>query len=178
MTLPTFSVDDRVRPPLRADEATTLRAFLDYHRDTLRWKCAGLTQQQLAQALPPTDMTLGGLMKHLALVESDWFEDTFAGGSPMPPFDTVDWDADRDWEINSAKDDTPEELLALFEAACSRSRAVVEACASLDQRSVKTDSEGNHFTLRWILVHMIEEYARHNGHADFLRERIDGLTGE
>ena len=110
MTLPTFSVDDRVRPPLRADEATTLRAFLDYHRDTLRWKCAGLTQQQLAQALPPTDMTLGGLMKHLALVESDWFEDTFAGGSPMPPFDTVDWDADRDWEWHTARDNTPVEL--------------------------------------------------------------------
>jgi uncharacterized damage-inducible protein DinB len=110
MSLPSFSADDRVRPPLRADETTTLRTFLDYHRDTLRWKCAGLTQEQLAQALPPADMTVGGIMKHLALVESDWFEDTFAGGSPMPPFDTVDWEADPDWEWHTARDNRPEEL--------------------------------------------------------------------
>jgi uncharacterized damage-inducible protein DinB len=182
MTLPTFSSDDRIRPPLRADEATTLRAFLDYHRDTLRWKCAGLTKQQLARTLPPSDMTLGGLMKHMALVESDWFEDTFTGGSRMPPFDTVDWDADRDWEWHTARDDAPEELFALFDEAVRRADAVIDeafAGAGLDAESQKTDRrEGTPFSLRRIIVHMIEEYARHNGHADLMRQSVDGSTGE
>ena len=85
-----------------------LRAWLDYHRDTLRWKVDGLTQEQLAQPLPPSSMTLGGMMKHLALVESNWFEVVLAGGETMmPPFDAVDWDADRDWDWHSAAADTP-----------------------------------------------------------------------
>jgi Protein of unknown function (DUF664) len=182
MPLPTFSGDDRIRPPPREDEVTTLRAFLDYHRDTLRWKCAGLTQQQLAQALPPSDMTLGGLMKHLAVVESDWFEDTFAGGSLMSPFDTVDWDADLDWEWHSARDDTPDEVFALFDEAVRRADAVIEealARGGLDAASQKKDGrEGTPFSLRRNIVHMIEEYARHNGHADLIRQSIDGATGE
>src|SRR5262245_14187013 len=117
---------DRVDPPLRGDEITILRSFLTFHRDTFRWKCAGLTQEQLAQPLLPSDMTLGGMMKHLALVESSWFESIFSGGTYMPPFDTVDWDADRDWEWHSAKDDTPEELRALFDEAVHRADAVVD----------------------------------------------------
>src|SRR3954454_20639393 len=104
--------ETRVDPPLRSDEATTLRAYLDYHRETLRWKCRGLTQEQLAVTHPPSEMNLGGMMKHLALVESSWFEDVYAGRGLMPPFDTVDWDADRDWEWRTARDDTPEELFA------------------------------------------------------------------
>jgi uncharacterized damage-inducible protein DinB len=179
---PTTPPETRVDPPLQADETTTLRAFLDYHRDTFRWKCGGLTQEQLAQSLPPTDMTLGGMMKHLAVVESGWFEETFAGGSQMPPFDTVDWDADRDWEWHTAKDDTPEELFALFDEAVRRADAVIEqamAGPGLDGDSAEKDRrEGTPFSLRWILVHMIEEYARHNGHADLIRESIDGETGE
>ncbi len=182
MTLPTFSADDRVDPPLGADETTTLRAFLDYHRDTFRWKCAGLTQEQLAQALPPTDMTLGGMMKHLAVVESGWFEETFAGGLLMPPFDTVDWDADRDWEWHTARDDTPEQLFSLFDEAVRHADAVIEDAvrrAGLGAESQKQSRrEGTPFSLRWIVVHMIEEYARHNGHADLLRQSIDGATGE
>ena len=182
MPLPSFAAEDRVRPPLCADEVTTLRAFLDYHRDTLRWKCAGLTQEQLAKALPPSDLTLGGMMKHLALVESDWFEDTFLGGSPMPPFDTVDWDADRDWEWHTARDDTPEELFALFDEAVRRADAVINdalAGLGLDAESQKQDRcEGTPFSLRRIVVHMIEEYARHNGHADLIRQSIDGAIGE
>jgi uncharacterized damage-inducible protein DinB len=174
--------DPRVDPPLLGDEATTLRAFLDYHRDTFRWKCSGLTQAQLAQELAPSDMTLGGMMKHLAVVESSWFESVFAGGDYMPPFDTVDWDADRDWEWHTAKDDTPEELRALFDDAVSRADAVIDrslARGGLDAQSVRNSRrKDTPFSLRWILVHMIEEYARHNGHADLLREAIDGQTGE
>jgi uncharacterized damage-inducible protein DinB len=176
------SDDLRVDPPLHGDEVATLRAFLTYHRDTLRRKCAGLTQEQLAQPLPPSDMTLGGLMKHLALVESNWFDDYFRGVGLAPPFDTVDWDADPDWEFHSARDDSPDEQLALYDEAVRRADAVVDealARGGLDQESVRTGRRtGETFTLRWILVHMIEEYARHNGHADLIRESIDGQTGE
>jgi uncharacterized damage-inducible protein DinB len=173
--------DTRIDPPLRADEVATLRAFLDYHRETFRWKCRGLTQEQLAQSLPPTDMTLGGMMKHLAVVESGWFEETFAGGSLMPPFDTVDWDADRDWEWHTARDDSPEELFAVFDEAVRRADAVIDGALAdrgLESESAEPSRQGGAFSLRWILVHLIEEYARHNGHADLIRESIDGQTGE
>lgn len=176
--------DSRVRPPVAVDEATTVRALLDYHRETFRWKCAGLTQHQLARPLPPSEMTLGGMMKHLAVVESSWFEEDFAGRGLMSPFDTVDWDADRDWEWHTACDDTFEELLGLFDDACRRADAVLdEALADvevgLDGLSAVEASGGRgRFSLRWILLHMIEEYARHNGHADLIREAIDGQTGQ
>jgi uncharacterized damage-inducible protein DinB len=181
-TIP-FDESSRVDPPLRGDETTTLRAFLDFHRDTFRWKCSGLTQEQLAQAHGPSDMTLGGMMKHLALVESGWFENTFAGRGRMPPFDTVDWDADPDWEWHTAKDDTPAELRALFDDAVRRADAVIDEAlatdAGLDSESQRSSRrEATAFSLRWIVVHMIEEYARHNGHADLIREAIDGQTGE
>ena len=182
MNLPAFSADDRVDPPLQADEATTLRGFLDFQRDTFRWKCAGLTQEQLAQPLPPSDMTLGGMMKHLAVVDQSWLEDDFAGRGLMPPFDTVDWDADRDWEWHTARDDTPEQLFALFDEAVRRADAVIDGAVAgpgLGGASVRKDRrDDTPFSLRWILVHLIEEYARHNGHADLIRQSIDGETGE
>ena len=174
---------ERAERPVRADEATSLRAFLDHHRDTLRWKCSGLTQEQLAQPLPPTDMTLGGLMKHIAVVEQSWFEDDFVGGGLMPPFDTVDWDSDRDWEWHTARDDSPEELFALLDEARRRSDVVLDDAlgpggVGLDGLSAVEAPDGRgRFSLRWILLHMIEEYARHNGHADLIRESIDGQTG-
>jgi uncharacterized damage-inducible protein DinB len=177
----TFSESDRVDPPLRSDEASTLRGFLDYHRDTFRWKCSGLTQEQLAQTLPPSDMTLAGMMKHLALVESGWFESTFAGGEHMPPFEDVDWDADPDWEWRTAKDDSPQDLRSLFDEAVRRADAVIDqalAGPGLEADSQRKSRSGEPFSLRWIIAHMIEEYARHNGHADLIRESIDGETGE
>ncbi|SKC71667.1 DinB family protein [Krasilnikoviella flava] len=181
---PEAEEDRRVDPPLRADELTTLRAFLDFHRDTLRWKTAGLTAEQLNAVHPPSSLTLGGLLKHLALVETDWFAVKLDGDTAMAPFDTADWDADRDWEFHSAADDSPEELRALLDAAVAdsdrRVDAAVAAGEGLDRLS-RTESnrpgEGA-FSLRWILVHMIEEYARHNGQVDLIREAIDGATGE
>jgi uncharacterized damage-inducible protein DinB len=174
--------DPRVDPPQHGDEVATLRGFLTYHRDTLRMKCGGLTQEQLAQPLAPTDMTLGGMMKHLALVESNWFDHVFQDIGLAAPFDTVDWDADRDWEWHSARDDSPEELRALFDEAVRRADAVVDdalARGGLEEESVRRSRQTDEtFTLRWILVHMIEEYCRHNGHADLIRESIDGQTGE
>ena len=175
---------DRTDPPLRADEVTMLRSFLTYHRDTFRQKTGGLTRDQLNATLPPSTMTLGGMTKHLALVESSWFSEDLLGEPMMAPFDAVDWEADRDWDWHSAVDDSPEELRALFDAAVAASdRIVDEVLASgdgLDRLSAvesRRPGEGR-FSLRWILVHMIEEYARHNGHADLLRESIDGTTGE
>ena len=111
--------------PCTATRSRSCAASSTYHRDTLRRKCAGLTQEQLAQTLPPSDMTLGGLMKHLALVESQWFDYFFRDLALAPPFDTVDWDADPDWEFDTARDDSPEELRALFDEAvrpCGRRR--------------------------------------------------------
>jgi uncharacterized damage-inducible protein DinB len=169
----------RWEPELDADERTMLTGFLDYHRATLEWKVSGLTKDQLGHRLPSSELTLAGLVKHLALVEDSWFSHRFAGLPEDEPWASVDWDADRDWDFHSAVDDSPEELLALYAAACDRSRAVIAAATSLDDRSVAADSHsGRLFTLRWILCHMIEETARHNGHADLLRESIDGDTGE
>ncbi|WP_402465111.1 DinB family protein [Isoptericola aurantiacus] len=173
---------ERTEPPLRADESTTLRAFLDYHRDTLRRKAAGLTAEQLRTPLPPTTMTLGGLLKHLAYVESNWFLVVLDGGDPLPPFDTVDWSADPDWEWHSAATDSPADLQELLDQAVAASDRVLDAAlvqGGLDQLAARESRHGDGaFSLRWILVHLIEEYARHNGHADLLREALDGATGE
>jgi uncharacterized damage-inducible protein DinB len=176
-----FSRDARVDPPLHGDEVTVLRSFLTYHRDTLRWKCSGLTQEQLAQPLAPTDMTLGGLMKHMAIVEAYWFDVILADRGYVAPFDGDDVD-DPEWEWVTARDDTPAQLRAWFDEAVVRADAFTDEALArdgLDAESVgKSRRLGTTFTLRWILVHMIEEYARHNGHADLIRESIDGQKGD
>lgn len=172
----------RTDPPLAADEATTLVAFLDYHRDTLRWKTEGLTAEQLAQPLAPSTLTLGGLLKHVALNEASWFGEVLHGRPVPEPWASADWDADRDWEMTSARDDSPEELRRLMDTSVEQARRDIDAALAeggLDFRSATLSrKEGQQFSLRWILLHMIEEYARHNGHADFLREAVDGVTGE
>jgi uncharacterized damage-inducible protein DinB len=171
----------RPEPPVAGDEAATLLGFLDYHRATLAWKCAGLDAAGLRAGLAPTSMTLGGLLKHLAYVEDSWFSCRLHGNSPQPPWDTVDWRADADWDWHSAADDPPEDLRRLWQQAVDRSRRLVaEALAGggLDQPARHVWPDGRAPSLRWILVHMIEEYARHNGHADLLREAVDGETGE
>ena len=172
----------RPEPPYWGDEVATLRGFLDFQRATLAWKCHGLSDEQLRMALPPTSMTLGGLLKHVALVEDSWFTEVVAG-QPLPqPWADVDWKADYDWDWHSAAQDSGDDLRALWAETVGRSRAVVEA--ELARGGVVTLSEahpasrGRQVSLRWVLVHMIEEYARHNGHADLIRESIDGQTGE
>jgi uncharacterized damage-inducible protein DinB len=172
--------DHRLEPHPAAGETEMLTGFLDYHRATLLMKVEGLTQAQLAQTTARSELTLAGLVKHMALVEDSWFTERFAG-RPMPaPFDDVDWDADRDWELHTAVDDDPAWLVQRYEEACARSREVVAAAPSLDEVALagRRRSDDAPFTLRWILCHMIEETARHNGHADLLRESIDGVTGE
>jgi uncharacterized damage-inducible protein DinB len=173
---------ERVDPPLRADEADMLRAYLDYHRATLLRKVDGLDGAQLGRTLPPSTMTLGGLVKHLTLVEDWWFSVVLLDNPHVPPWDSVDWDADPDWEWRTGATDGPEVLLAAYRETVDRVRAIVDRVLTtdgLDARSVRESRrDGGAFTLRWILLHMIEEYARHNGHADLLRESIDGQVGE
>lgn len=157
-------------------------AFLQYHRDTVRQKVAGLDARQLDTTLPPSPMTLGGLLKHLALVEDNWLQDVFLA-QPMPePWASADWEDDVDWDWHSAREDDPLSLLTLLEQAQERSDlAVSEALLArgLDTVSQRMDRHtGQAFSLRWILLHLIEEYARHNGHADLIRESIDGSTGD
>ncbi|MGX9899788.1 DinB family protein [Arthrobacter sp. SA17] len=171
----------RPEPPLAGDEAGTLLGFLDFHRATLAWKCSGLDSAALSATVAPSSLTLGGLLKHLAYVEDSWFSESLFGRDPQPPWDAVDWKADRDWEWHSAAEDSPEYLRLLWQEAVDRSRALTfEALADggLDGLARRRRQDGTAPSLRWILVHMIEEYSRHNGHADFLRESIDGLTGE
>jgi uncharacterized damage-inducible protein DinB len=171
----------RPEPPVAADEAATLLGFLDYQRATLAWKCRGLDAAGLQATVGASSMTLGGMLKHMALVEDSWFSRSLHGRDRRPPWDTVDWKADPDWEWHSAAEDTCEQLFALWEDAVARSRSLVtEALAEggLERLARRTWPDGRAPSLRWILVHMIEEYARHNGHADLIRESVDGLVGE
>jgi uncharacterized damage-inducible protein DinB len=171
---------ERVRtdPPDTGPELAQLTAYLDYQRDTMLLKTEGLTREQLAQPHPPSSMTLGGLLNHLALVEDSWLRVRFSGLPDDELWAGIDWDADHDHEFRTAVDLQPAELRRRYEQACARSREVVAGAESLDQVSVAERQNGLHFDLRWVLLHLIEETARHAGHADLLREAIDGITGE
>jgi uncharacterized damage-inducible protein DinB len=171
----------RPEPPHDGDEVATLLGFLDYQRATLAWKCRGVDAAGWRATTASSSMTLGGLLKHLAYVEDDWFSRALHGRDKSPPWDTVDWQADQDWEWHTGAEDPAEEVFALWEGAVERSRSLVAdalAVGDLGQPAHRTWPDGNSPSLRWILVHMIEEYARHNGHADLLREAVDGQTGE
>lgn len=126
-------------------------------------------------------MSLGGILKHMAWVEDHWFSFRLRGRERSLPWSSVDWAAEPNWEWDSALNDSPSDLRALWAAAVERSRADVEEVlqdGDLSQEALRPSNDGSSPSLRWILVHMIEEYARHNGHADLLRESIDGETGE
>lgn len=181
-TTPVLDPASRTDPPGRADEAETLLAYLRYHRDTFRWKTGGLTAAQLAVSLAPSTMTLGGMIKHLALVEVSWFHEFFGGADQLEPWASVDWDNDPDWEWRTALEDSPAQLSEIYEQCVQEADDAIAHGLSrdgLDALSAKKGKrDGEPFTLRWIVAHMIEEYARHNGHADLIRESIDGQTGE
>jgi hypothetical protein len=168
---------DRPQPPaipLRADEADMLNAFLDYYRAALVDRAFGLSGAGLTTTHPPSTLNLARLIGHLTLVEIDWFRVRFAGEDPPRLYAEMDWEADADAEMTRAEGLDPADLMAEFEAAVAGSRAVVAAAGSLDQETAKPNRDGEHWNLRWILIHMIEEYARHCGHADLIREAIDG----
>jgi uncharacterized damage-inducible protein DinB len=171
----------RPEPPPAADEVATLLGFLEYQRATFAWKCSDLDAAGLQASVGASSMTLGGMMKHLALVEDGWFLRSLHGRELGPPWNAIDWDADPDWEWRTAAEDTPEQLLALWQDAVARARSAVDealADGGMSRLAQRTWPDGRSPSLRWIVCHMIEEYARHNGHADLLRERIDGTTGE
>jgi uncharacterized damage-inducible protein DinB len=171
----------RLEPPPAVSETETLTGFLDYQRATLAWKCAGLDSGGLSTQAAASSMTLGGILKHMALVEDGWFSRCLLGREYHSPWDTVDWEADRDWEWHTAARDSPQELREIWQEAVHRSRSLLDDALTrggLDQLAQRTWPDGRAPSLRWILCHMIEEYARHNGHADLIRESIDGQTGE
>lgn len=155
-----------------ADERTILTGFLQYQRETLAMKCAGLTTEQLKQrCVPPSAMSLLGLVRHMAEVERVWFRIRLSGEDIPYRWKEGPGD-DTDFQIDKAD---PQEAFEAWDEECARSRDIVHAAESLDTTG---RHRGEDYSLRWILAHMIEEYARHNGHADLLRERIDGSTGE
>jgi uncharacterized damage-inducible protein DinB len=163
---------DRAEPPLVALEGQMLSAWLDFHRGTLALKCDGLTDAQLRQrAAPPAKMSLLGLVRHMAEGEQQWFKMVLAGAqTPYHYYTDDNPDADFD-DIDSAD---VAESFRTWRSECTDARALVAAAPSLDATG---SQDGKQFSLRWIMIHMIEEYARHNGHADLLRERIDGTVG-
>jgi uncharacterized damage-inducible protein DinB len=165
---------ERVIPPLEAGERQMLSAWLDLQRATLEMKCDGLSDEQLReQAVPPSSLSLLGLVRHMAEVERNWFRPVLAGeemGGLWAPGPELDPEAAFD-EVATA-DVTAS--FAAWRAECDRARELTDTAASLEVTGLRG---GARFSLRWVMVHMIEEYARHNGHADLLRERIDGATG-
>jgi uncharacterized damage-inducible protein DinB len=166
-------MQDRERLQRRGncDERELLARFLDFERDTLLWKASGLTEEQLRKPLTPSGMSLLGLVKHLAYVERNWFQSRFLGLDVYIPW--RQGDEDGDFRIEA--DETPESVFAFYRAEIEESRRILAATDSLD-----TMAKDPHrpVTLRWILIHMIEETARHVGHADLMREATDGQTGE
>ena len=162
----------RDEPPHEADERSTLTAFLDFQRATLALKCDGLTDDQLCdRAVPPSDLSLLGIVRHMAEVERNWFRPLLSGEEMSMIFaPDMDWDA----AFRDVASASVAEAFDTWQAECEHARALVAAATSLD---ISGNRRGERFSLRWVITHMIEEYARHNGHADLIRERLDGMKG-
>ena len=168
-------------PPLAGTEVEHLIGALERLRTTFRWKADGLDASALQARIGVSALTLGGLLKHLALVEDHMFTTKLSGEPLGAPWDSIDWDGSEDWPFRSAAKDTPEELYALWDGAVERSRARLSAALAdggLDQLVHVSAPDGQHASLRRLVCDLIEEYGRHTGHADLLREAADGLVGE
>jgi hypothetical protein len=171
-------VPPRIHPPAAADEATTLLEFLDHFRDTLRRQTDELDAGQLATRLPPSRLTLGALLKHLAFVERYWATYVFAGEAMTEPWASADWDADPDWEMTTAANDSPQELRRLFDAEVAAADAIYRRAieeVGLGALAARK-RHGEPPSMRWVLAHLVGEYARHCGHADLIRESVDGTV--
>jgi uncharacterized damage-inducible protein DinB len=165
--------DARPRVPREAGERETLNAWLEYHRATLMIKCDGLSPEQLRErSVPPSSLSLLGLVRHMAEVERGWFRRRVAGETAVPRYYS---DENPDGDFDDVDTADVDEAFATWRDDVERARAAVAAVPSLDD---VFGARENRYSLRWIMTHMIEEYARHNGHADLLRERIDGSTGD
>jgi hypothetical protein len=164
---------ERSEPALVADERTMLIGWLEYHRATLAWKCDGLTPDQLRiRAVPPSTLSLLGLVRHMAEVERGWFRSVMAAEHAPEIYCSAD---NRDGDFNDVAQADAVEAFASWAAECDFARDVVDRAADFEVVGRRRDEV---FSLRWVMTHMIEEYARHNGHADLLRQCIDGDTGD
>ncbi|KOT37081.1 Mini-circle protein [Streptomyces caelestis] len=167
---------ERTEPANDADERTMLEGWLDYHRDTLAQKCEGLTDEQLRTAsVPPSDLSLMGLVRHMSEVERSWFRRVLADEDAGPLYYG---EADPDGEFHPTEADTWKEAYGAWQAEIAAARSNAAGFALDDPSRGRQRFGADPYSLRWIYTHMIEEYARHNGHADLIRERIDGATGE
>jgi hypothetical protein len=168
-------------PPFAGTETQHLLGALNRLRTTFRWKADGLDSAGLRQGIGTSTLTLGGLLKHLAACEDYMFTAKLAGEPMGAPWDATGWDGSNDWEFSSAADDSPDELYALYDGAVDRARARVAkalGAGGLDQLVHVSGPDGRHANLRRLVFDLIEEYGRHTGHADLIREAVDGLTGE
>jgi uncharacterized damage-inducible protein DinB len=168
---------ERIDTPREAGEREMLNAWLDWHRATLELKCDGLTGDQLRErAVPPSSLSLLGLVRHMSEVERGWFRRTLGGESiEKTPLIYCSEDDNPDGDFDDVDTADVAEAFATWKTECDLARKAEAAAPSLD--ATGTQRTGRRVSLRWIMIHMIEEYARHNGHADLLRERIDGTTG-
>jgi hypothetical protein len=168
-------------PPLAGTETEHLVGALDRLRTTFRWKADDLDAAGLRQHVGASTLTLGGLLKHLAAVEDYTFTAKLRGEPIGEPWESTGWDGSNDWEFTSAAEDEPAELYALWDGAVSRARERLDAALAdggLDQRAHISSPDGTHASLRRLVCDLIEEYGRHTGHADLLREAVDGRVGE
>ena len=180
-TVGPMTTDTPWEPPFAGTEAEQLTGALDRLRATFRWKADALDAAGLDTRLGRSTLTLGGLLKHLAVNEDHMFTTKLHGTPLGPPWDPAAWDGDDDWEFTSAATDPPEHLYALWDGAVARSRARLAAAldaGGLDQLAHVAAPDGRHASRRRLLCDLIEEDGRHTGHADLLREAVDGRTGE
>jgi hypothetical protein len=176
-----MTTDTPWEPPLAGTEVAHLTGALDRLRTTFRWKAGGLDAAGLAVRVGASSLTLGGLLKHLAWCEDHAFTRRLRGTDLGGPWVPGSWDDDPDWEFTSAAADSPETLYALWDGSVARSRERLTAALAdggLDQLIHLSDGAGNHASLRRLLFDLVEEYGRHTGHADVIRESVDGLVGE
>jgi uncharacterized damage-inducible protein DinB len=176
-----FDEFGRPEPPMNANEFETLTGFLDWQRATLEWKTRDLGSLALGSTVANSLMTLGGILKHMAWVEDLWFSYCLHGRQPNARWLTPDALSIKDWEWISSSSDSPEDLREMWRCAVDNSRSATQEAldsGGLDQVALRVTDDSGAPSLRWILIHMIEEYARHNGHADLLRESVDGQVGE
>lgn len=168
-------------PPLASGEVEHLTGALDRLRTTFRWKADGLDEDDLRATIPSSTLTLAGLLKHLAAVEDYYFTARMRGEPIGPPWSETAWDGSNDWEFESALTDSAADLYALYDGAVARARSRLAAALAeggLDQEINAASLDGEHANLRRLVFDLIEEYGRHTGHADLLREAVDGRVGE
>ncbi|MGH7723022.1 MAG: DinB family protein [Candidatus Dormibacteria bacterium] len=167
---------DGVDPPYIAGERDMLLTWLQLQRDTLAWKCEGLDDEQLRRrAVPPSTLSLLGLVRHMTEVERHWFQRRLTESDAPPLYYN---DAQPDGDFDNLDSASPGDVLAGWRAECTAADASIAQRADLAAVARPSRTDPRHVSLRWMLVHMIEEYARHNGHADLLRQSIDGTVGD